>query len=296
MAMPIQQRGLYAYSIHGRDRSGIIDYDEFLRALSRTSPADRQVDVRQEIVALPRIDEVGSLWRLRFVAGNEGGPTQSFLDINTGEESTAAGPIGSIPVRPTTAYIHPGRRFVVIERRRPGLGPTDIAHALGALGDAVGFSTDLVLSLNPVTASSFLHELEEMERIRQASVAVARPNFDWTDNAVKLLEYAGESNGQTAEVEITAGRGGSLSDAHGIVADIKTLAAQPISPLKSVRIVGTFGSESKERTVRLSKHQERQYAEIDTSAPVGDQDTAVATAAAELIERLPAEDGDTMET
>ena len=177
-------------------------------------------------------------------------------------------------------------QLVVIERRRPGLTASDIARALSAMGQSIGFAQDLVIDLNPVASESFLEELNELARIRKAAVVVARPNFDWTDNATRLTDYAADSNGQAAEVETSPARGGSLSPNKGSVADIKNLVINTIAPLKRVRVVGSYVDESKERTLTLAQHQERQYAESDPSERVAAQETALASAAADLITKL----------
>ncbi len=111
----------------------------------------------------------------------------------------------------------------------------EISKALGIIGTAIGFDDKLVIDLNPVTAESFNEELEQFDRIRQASVTVARPNYDWTENANTLTTYAAESDGQTAELEISAPRGGSLAKERGIVRDIKKLVQHAIGPLKKVK-------------------------------------------------------------
>lgn len=285
--MAAVQRALYAYSIHGRGREGVIDYTAFMRGLAAAPIARRQATVRDETVAITRVEEQGGgLWLLRFVAGSEGGPPLTFFNTTTGQESEAQGPRGSIPVRPTLVFINPGRQLVVTERRRPGLTASDIARALSAVGQTLDFARDLIIDLNPVASESFLEELDELARIRKAAVVVARPNFDWTDNATRLTEYAAESNGQTAEVEISAPRGGSLSTNQGIVADIKNLVSHAIAPLKRVRVVGNHPDETKERTLTLTQHQERQYAELDTNQSIPDQEVAMASAASDLITRL----------
>jgi hypothetical protein len=293
--MTTVQRALYAYSIHGRGQNGVIDYAALMEALARAPDANRQATIRDETIAITRIQErLDGLWVLRFVAGTEAS-SQAFFDPTTGQESERPGPSGLIQVRPTLVFVNPQRQLVVIERKQYGLTAPDIAKATGAIGREIRFSAGLIINLNPVTAESFLAELEGLDRIRKAAVMVTRPNWDWTDNATKLTEYAQESDGQTAEVEISAPRGGSLAHNSGIVGDIKALVSQTIAPLKKVRVVGNQTGESKERTVSLSQHQERLYAKFDSDEATSDQESSMAEAAVDLMARLdpvdPADDG-----
>lgn len=285
--MPTVQRGLYAYSIHGRGRSGeIIDYLAFVRALAAApSPLRRATINQDEVVLLRDIRQYGRVWELRFLSGSDQ-ESLTLFDVENDRERDDPRSAGEIVVRPTFLYLNPESRLVALERRRPGLSATEIGKALGIIGTAIGFDDDLVIDLNPVTAESFNEELEQFDRIRQASVTVARPNYDWTENANTLTAYAAESNGQTAELEISAARGGSLAKERGIVQDIKELVQHAIGPLKKVKIVGRHSDETRERTLTLASHQERQFVPVERAAGVEGQRDQIAQGAAALLDRL----------
>ncbi|MDA8046241.1 MAG: hypothetical protein M0Z30_13550 [Actinomycetota bacterium] len=285
--MPTTQRALYAYSIHGRGRSGeVIDYVAFVQALVAAPSSLRRATISQdEVVLLRDVRQRGHVWELRFLSGSDQ-ESLTLFDVGNDRERDDPRSAGEIVVRPTFLYLNPESRFVALERRRPGLSPGEIGKALGIIGTAIGFDDDLVIDLNPVTAESFNVELEQFDRIRQASVTVARPNYDWTENANTLTTYAAESDGQTAELEISAPRGGSLAKEQGIVQDIKELVQRAIGPLKKVKIVGRHADETRERTLTLASHQERQFVPVDSNASAEDQRSQVAQGATGLLGRL----------
>ena len=285
--MPTTQRALYAYSIHGRGRSGeVIDYVAFVQALVAAPSSLRRATISQdEVVLLRDVRQRGRVWELRFLSGSDQ-EALTLFDVGNDRERDDPRSAGEIVVRPTFLYLNPDSRFVALERRRPGLSPGEIGKALGIIGTAIGFDDDLVIDLNPVTAESFNVELEQFDRIRQASVTVARPNYDWTENANTLTTYAAESDGQTAELEISAPRGGSLAKEQGIVQDIKELVQRAIGPLKKVKIVGRHADETRERTLTLASHQERQFVPVDSNASAEDQRSQVAQGATGLLGRL----------
>jgi hypothetical protein len=285
--MPNNQRTLYAYSIHGRGHSGeIIDYVAFAQAV-RTAPSPfRRATINQdEVVWLRDVRRHGRVWQLRFLSGSDQ-ESLTLFDVENDRERDYPRSASKIVVRPTFLYLNPYSRFVALEHRRPGLSPGEIGKALGIIGSAIDFDYDLVIDLNPVTAESFNEELEKFYRIRQASVTVARPNYDWTENANTLTTYVAESDGQTAELEISAPRGGSLAKERGIVRDIKKLAQHAIGPLKKVKIVGRHVDETHERTLTLASHQERQFVPVDSNSSAEYQRAQVAQGATRLLDRL----------
>lgn len=256
MARNFEARTIYAYSIHGRTPSGVLDYPRFFEALAEIAPVNRQTSVRDEMVAITWIGRVGGRWLIRFVSGREGLPPL-FYDPETGAESF--GELGGqVVVSVNWMMIDPVARFAAIERRRPGVPVDTMAKALGHMAGELGLVDDrLVIDLNPVAAESFLEEMERFERIRQAAVTLARPNFNWTDNASELSGYAAESNASTVEVLMSAPRSESLDKTSGIVADIRQLVRDRISAIKNLRVTGTRSGEPKETSMSLKRHQEK---------------------------------------
>lgn len=253
--------GLFAYSIHARARGIVVDYQGLFTALADASSLDRQTSVGDETVAITVMSESDeSRWTLRFVAGREGLPPL-FYDPVTGTESTAD--LGTSFVASSAwLFVDLDSRFAVTTKSRPGVAVGVMAQCLSHLGRELGAQPDLVVDLNPVPTEDFISELERFERVRQASVVLSRPNYDWTDNADQLSGYADESGAGTVELGMNAPRGQSLSTRQGIISDIKRLVAKPIGPLKNVRITGRRTGDSRETTVSLERHQEKRYVAI----------------------------------
>ena len=271
------ERPIEAYSIHGRLGEQLLDYRALFAGLASLDRLGRQVHVRDWIVAITEVREIGDEFMLRFVSGIEG-ETALYYDIETGEESVEE--TGSrIAANASWVVSSPGKRVVVIERSRPGVSVMLIERTLEELAVRAGVGNARI-DLNPIPAASFVNELEELERIRSASVVLHRPNYDWADNAATLTGYAAESDGGRISVQVQADRSKSLSRTSGIVLDLKRLARSPISSLKNVKVVGNKAGESRERTVSLDRHLERRYVEV---APGTSPRSAIEEASSDLI-------------
>jgi hypothetical protein len=278
--MPSTSRVLYAYSLHARQQSGeVVNYAGLLDALQRAESLRRRANLGDgEVVILREIRQYGTAWELRFLSGHEHESLLLF-DVENDRERDDPRGAGEIVVRPTMLYVNPESRLVALERRYLGLGAATIARALEIIGAEVEFASDLTIELNPVASASFSEELQRFQRIRQASVTLARPNYDWTDNANTLTEYAAESEGQTIALEMTAPRGGSLAKDRGIVKDIKDLAARLLAPVKSVKIIGRHSPQDPEQSLTLRSHQAREHVKVDAQATADEQRVQVGDAA-----------------
>lgn len=281
-----QARSILAYSLHGRTKDGVVDYLAYFQALYRAPAPSRQTSVGDQLIAVSQMSSVGSTWLMRFVSG-DANTAPMFFDPRTGEETTAE-LSGQILASAVWMMVDPTSRYVAIERKRPGVPVSVIAQALSHFSAELNLADSRsVFDLNPIPAPSFVTELERFERIRQASVVVARPNYDWTDNATRLTEYAAASDGQTAETSISAGRGESLSKTTGIIEDIRRLASRAIGPIKNLRVTGRREGEQKETSVSLARHQERAFYNPPTDESLSEQRAAFADAAQSLLSTLP---------
>lgn len=285
-----RQTGLYAYSWHGRGPEGPVNYADYLRALATVPAVQRQTVVGEETVAVTLMEAIGTRWALRFVSGREGLPPL-FYDPETGEESRED--IGTRFVASSSwAFIDAGRRLAAIERRRPGVSANTMARAMSHLGRELLNYEQLTMSLNPVTSKTFLDELQRFERVRQAAVVVSRPNYDWTDNATSLTQYAAESEAGKAEVAMSAERGASLSKESGIVRDIENLTRQPIGPLHNLRVTGTRQGDSRETTLSLTRHQERRFVALPQVSTPFEERTALEASGLAMLDGIESESAD----
>lgn len=258
--MAEKPRTLELYSVHGRVSDTVISYQALLTGIGELDRVARQVEVGNRVVAITEFAQDGDSFSLRFVAGVAGEPAL-FYDTATGEESEVD--TGSrIVASSAWVFVDPSSRLIAVERRRPGVSILEIESAFEKLGDDAGIGPNLRVDLNPVASSSFLDEVEKLDRIREATVVLRRPNLDWDDNASTLTGYAAESGGDRVSIDVSAARGRSLSTDQGIVADIKRFVRRPIAAMKSVRVKGSRSGEERERTVSLDKHQERRYVPV----------------------------------
>lgn len=279
-------RTVLAYSLHGRIRSDVIDYSSFFAGLAQVDRLQRQTSVGSDLVAITEMQPVEQAWLLRFVSGEEGAPALLY-NPRSGEE--VVGDLqGNVLAAGAWVLLDPERRFVAVEQRRPGVSISLMTRALGHLGAELGLTPErAVFDLNPITSPSFIRELDSFQRIREAAVSVARPNYDWDDSATTLTDYANESDGAEAELTIKAPRGGSLSRTSGIVADVKELVSRPIGPLKNLKIRGNREGERRESTMTLSRHQERTSFPVASDDPQAEQRDAFLAAGTDLLDRLP---------
>jgi hypothetical protein len=248
---------MFAYSIHGRNRQGVIDYVEFFRRLAALPATRRQTSVGSELVAISYMSEREDGWLLRFLAGEEG-LSALIYDPETGAE-TYSSPAGRGMVASANwMFVDPDSRIAAIERRRPGVGVSVMARALGHISNEnPGLPGRATFDLNPVVSESFADAVEEYERIRVASVVLARPNFNWDDNAAQLTDYAGDSNADDVEVAMSARRGESLAKDQGIVADLLSFTKTAVAPIKNLRVTGRKQGETRETQTSLKRHQEK---------------------------------------
>lgn len=273
-----EARTIYGYSLHGRTPAGVVDYVAFFAALAEKPAVERQTSVGDEMVAITTMVPVGHRWMIRFIAGREGIPPL-FYDPETGTESF--GELGGQVVASVNwILLDPLSRFLAIERRRPGVPVNVMSRSLALMGRELGIVGDRVtIDFNPVVAESFLEELDRYDRIRQAAVTLSRPNLNWLDSAAELTGYAGESNADSVELEMSAKRGESLDKDSGIVADIKELIRRPIGPLKNLRVTGRRENEPKETSMSLKRHQEKRTFPVATQAsPLAESETFRGTA------------------
>lgn len=291
--MPNDVRSVYAYELHGHDARGPLNYEDFFSALARTSPAQRQYRRRNstEVVAVPEIRVEDGRYLLRFVIGREGDPAL-FYDLESGRERRAEPGTSEVSVQTAWLIIDPRYRLVVQERRRPGVPLQEALRALVGIGRDQDLAPNPTISLGPIVESTFADEVEELDRIKSATIVLQQPNMSWTSAADSVLaEYAEDSNIGTIEIGATARPKESLSKGAGIVQEIKQMVASSFSPLKNARIVGRRSDEKKDRTVSLRKHAKRREIEIPSEATRAEEREAVLAGSLDYLDDLKLERG-----
>jgi len=279
-----KERTMFAYSMHARGAGGVLDYPDVFRSLNRVPATTRQTSVGDEVVGLTSMAERESGWVLRFVAGEDA--LALFYDPRTGEEGqTDLG--GRLVAHANWVYVNPETRIVAIERRRPGVGVAVIARALGHMVSELGIVEGPArFDFNPVAGTSLGAEIRRYERIRQASVVLARPNFNWSDNSQRLTDYADDSNADGVEISMSAERGESLTKDNGIVADILDATKKILGPVKNLRITGRRTGEKKESSVSLKRHQQKRSYEVPGTQDLQAEQESFGSSAEEFVSHI----------
>ncbi|WP_449279090.1 hypothetical protein [Leucobacter sp. GX24907] len=275
-------RSIAAYSIHGRDASGVIDYQEFVNLVADLASAreSRKV-VLGQVVAVTQTSRISEdVTALRFISGSED-QVPVFYNERTGSEESVERDEGVFAVA-VWAIFNTTSRLVAIERKRPGVSTAIIERYLQALGRDAGYDR-LTIDLNQVTSEEFDRAVQELETVKKVTVAVNQPNLDWSDDSNEIHKYAEESSAASARVELVAPRGEGLSKKKGIVQDILGLARKKISSLKNVIVVGQAPGEAGNKTINLERYARKTQVEVERGATAFEELDAIRESSLEMI-------------
>lgn len=279
-------RTVRLYSMHGRDSSGPIDYPELFEYLQELDRTSRVVSLPNDLgVAVESVRREGDLFMLRLLVGNRE-EVPLFFDESTGRVTARRMRPNQWLASATHAVVDTcgTARTVALELRRNGIGAATLERVLENLGN--DRYAKLRIELAPLAAESFLEEIERFERIREATLVVAQPNFDWNDHNDRLHELADESGAARAESTVTAGRDQSLNRDHGLVGYIKALTKKTVPDVKNAIVRGTRPGETQEASISLQRHILSGRVEFDSSLRLEEQNTAIWEQSAALIRGL----------
>jgi hypothetical protein len=257
MARGYTTRKLEVFSLHARTKHGVIDYGKFFASLARLDSNSRQKTRNENLIALPRIRVGASRIHLIAYEGPVGVQPLIFDSVSAQERIQKLGSKEVVATR-THCVIDLASREAIIEYNHRGAKATDIEELLNSSGRALPRHATLELHLSPKVEASFLDAIDKFGRVRVASVRVARPNFDWNDNYNSLRNVAQESEAHTVSLEVTAGRGTSLSLFKGIVTYVRQMVREELSTLRGARLTGIRKGESSETTVSIANFVEHQ--------------------------------------
>ncbi|WP_311478986.1 hypothetical protein [uncultured Gulosibacter sp.] len=271
-----------AYSIHGRDASGVIDYQEFFDLVAElASTRESRKVVLGQVVAVTRARSISDdVTALRFISGSED-QVPVFYNERTGSEESVERNEGVFAVA-VWAILNTTSRLVAIERKRPGVSTAIIERYLQALGRDAGYD-GLVIDLNQVTSEEFDRAVRELEVVKKVTVAVNQPNLDWSDDSNEIHRYAEESSAASARVELVAPRGEGLSKRTGIVPDILGLARIMISSLKNVIVVGQAPGGAGQKTINLKRYARKVQIPVERGATADEELDAIMELSMEII-------------
>jgi hypothetical protein len=109
---------------------------------------------------------------------------------------------------------------------------------------------------------NFIEAIDRFERIRLASVKLARPNPGWAADYQHFKELQQGSNARTIEVSAAADRGDSLQKNAGLVQRIKQFIGSGEVPVKTAMIEGKRTDEGDETSISLSKFVEHRRVSV----------------------------------
>ena len=255
--MPFTTRKLEVFKLHGRTETGTLNYKQFFAALGHVPPDERARERGSRLLAFPVLSvSQSTAWLITYEG--DVGVNPLIFSSSQARERVQRLRSGEVVAYKTHVLINLTSREVIVEYNHRGAKANDIIWILEEIGRSLQGYDSLSLELNPVADEGFISAMDRFERIRLASLRVARPNIDWTDHYDNLNAVAADSEARTAEIELTAHRGGSLSKTRGIVRFIRDLARGTHSILKSARLTGVREGESESTTLSLSHHIEHQ--------------------------------------
>jgi len=261
MAKGYTTRKLQVFALHARADSAQVDYSELFKRIA-SLPADQRLsDFEGRVVAIPTLEfRRGTAWLVAYEGDR--GVNPLIYSTSSARERIQRLRTGEVVAHKTHASFDMRRRESVIEYNHRGAKAHDIAIVLEALARRCWDDPTFAIELNPFADEEFAKAIVHFERIRVATLRVARPNIDWTDHYNNLTEVAQDSDARIIEVGVTASRGGSLSPRRGVVGYIRDLAREGLSILKGARVTGIREGESEETTVSLAHHIEHQKVNV----------------------------------
>jgi hypothetical protein len=264
----------------------VLEYEAFIEWLGRLPRHRTRLEVNQGLVlaiaAASRHDS--GVWHFRFISGD---PTEiPLVYVEATGETVAEEPVdGRWRATPTRVSIDPTRRLLAVELRRAGVGATNLERYMTRLAKREGFHERLSLEMNPLPSPSFEDEIDDLARIREASIIVRRPNTDWDDADDILSDLADASAAHKASVTVNAARGESLSASRGVMSLVREHLRRPLTNVSNVRVTGTPTGSSRERTVSLEKHQFQGQADVPPQASLREEDSSLFDAQKELLDQ-----------
>lgn len=265
MARGYTTRNLQVFALHGHIGNSVANYSALLQAIKSVPTNERCIDNNNRIIAITKMIAENGIYSIVVYEGERGLKPIIFNSDNA-EERIAHLRNREVVVSKTHAMIDPERREAIIEYNHRGAKAQHIAKAMEEIADRMPEYSGLDFELTPIADDSFTEAIGKFERIRLATLRVAKPNVSWTDEYNNVNELANESDATTIEVSLTAHRSGTLRRERGIVGMIKGIAAEVYANIKSAKIIGTRIGESAETSISLSHHIEHQHVNVRITA------------------------------
>jgi hypothetical protein len=257
-------RKIIAHVIHAQGTKK--SYEQIFSSLARLSPADRVFQLDYQVVGIPNIWEITDGFLIQFAEGTPG-VNPFVLDASSG--ATRVEPLGRSEVLSDVSHalVYPRRREAAIEYVKRGAKAAVMSTTIeGIMRSRFDDMKNFRIEFTPRIREGFIREINRFERIRIAELIVTQPNAGWTDHYNELSDLLDKSDGDTARLDVRAGRGESLKKTSGVVKVIKDISNDATPYLKDAKITGTRSGDASETTVSLQNHVEHKRVSVQTDA------------------------------
>ncbi len=260
--MATKSRKLELFTLAAHDQGGVIDYAALFDGLEKSAVSRRNVVYGESVVSLAHLRRRGNFVTMAMYEGPRD-LLPLIYDMEDGSERVEDLSESEYLATRTHAVLRLSDRLLAVEYNHRGAKASHLERLLEDLAERI-LDRDIDVTVNPVADQSFLESIELFERITNAGVRVSRPNQDWTDWHSELGKMAAASAGQSANVEVNSGRGGSLTQDSGIIQLIRELVTRRRATVKSARVSGYRQGEDRPTAVSLRRHITHQRVEAET--------------------------------
>ncbi|MCC7479213.1 hypothetical protein IT575_12245 [bacterium] len=261
MPVSVVSRRLEAYTLTISELPAGTSYFSFIEGLLELYPdgSDRAKTKGEKTHVLLKAARHGAKLMLRFGSYKEG-YRPDIVDADDLEISTT-----QLAENETfIAYTHvvlkeqPGGALMAVERNQQGIWPGGIGKYLTWLMDKAAksnpghklYNPRVMIELTELADVSFMQAVNDLDRIRVASVQIPRPNRNWLDLEGQLSETADESDARTVELKMTARRNGTLDKKGGVMSFMNFLSKT--GKVFSAKVVGVEDGQKKELSTAKS--------------------------------------------
>lgn len=254
-------RKIEAFAMHARTDAGPADYLGVFEAFKKLRSKFRIVQTPDKLVAVPRVTQ-GAVDSFFVVYEGPVGMSPLIFNAQNAQERIEQLDAAEVLVTKTHVLADPGRREVLVEFNARGARARDVALVIQEAVRTVDGWESLQLHFQPIAGSNFHDALGEFERVRIASLKLARPNYDWNEHYNGLSELAADSDAQTIDVSAYAERGGSLSKRRGLLRLLRDLLNNTTNAVVQAKVTGNRTGEPGETTISLENFIEHHRVQV----------------------------------
>jgi hypothetical protein len=255
------------YSLHAHLDKGLVNYVELVRFLADLRGFHLTSGNHHVAVGSVVLNDDGQLFLAIYSGFSE--KSTLFFDLTERKEVTEETRPNQFQARKTYVLIDPSKRSVIIESKKGTLGPLQLAALIETYLRTIREYKTLELSLNTIADTEFTERLDSFTRIQAATITIARPNVDWTDERNKLTEIAAESDARSVDLTARSKRNKGLAKENGLIKFIRDSATSAKSMFQKIKITGAIGDGKGLITLDLNKHIKHTSVTMDADEKTG---------------------------